>query len=304
MAKERISGPKENEDRRKIRKPANPEAVRDQPGNALAAFQQKVGNRALQRLIAQRSESAPAELDDETAERINHERDGGQPLDSAVQAQAGPALGADFSGVRVHTSPEANELNQQLNARAFTTGQDIFFREGEYQPNSSGGQELITHELAHVVQQSSGAVGGSAGRMTVNPPGDRFEQEADALARQSVQPRIPAGVQREGEEDEEEIQAKQLQRQGIPEDEEEVQSKRLQREGEDDEEEIQAQKLQRQGLPENEEEIQSKRLQREGEDDEEEIQTKQLQRQELPEDDEEPVAQKQEMEEEEEEGKR
>jgi hypothetical protein len=47
-----------------------------------------------------------------------------------------------------------------LNAKAFTTGSDIFFRNGAYSPQSSGGQELLAHELTHVVQQSTGAVGG------------------------------------------------------------------------------------------------------------------------------------------------
>jgi hypothetical protein len=64
------------------------------------------------------------------------------------------AFGADFSSVKVHTDAEADTLNQELNARAFTTGQDIFFRQGEYSPGSGSGQKLIAHELTHVVQQN------------------------------------------------------------------------------------------------------------------------------------------------------
>jgi hypothetical protein len=64
------------------------------------------------------------------------------------------AFEADFSGVKVHTDTEADIMNRQLNARAFTTGQDIFFREGEYSPSSGSGQKLIAHELTHVVQQT------------------------------------------------------------------------------------------------------------------------------------------------------
>ncbi|MFQ5418812.1 MAG: DUF4157 domain-containing protein [Anaerolineae bacterium] len=33
--------------------------------------------------------------------------------------------------------------------------QDIFFRQGEYNPGNSDGQELLAHELTHVVQQNS-----------------------------------------------------------------------------------------------------------------------------------------------------
>ena len=40
-----------------------------------------------------------------------------------------------------------------MSCRGFTTGEQIFFKQGEYQPESMGGQELIAHELTHVVQQ-------------------------------------------------------------------------------------------------------------------------------------------------------
>ena len=175
----------------------------------LERLQQQVGNRAVQRLIAQRSSEEEFELDDETASQINSQRGGGQALDSAASERMSAATGEDFSDVRVHTSPEANELNQQLSAKAFTTGQDIFFREGAYDPGSSSGQELLAHELTHVVQQRSGAVSGS-GRMNVNAPGDAFEQQADAVA-QSVTG-SDAQVQRESlpEEEEEEVQKQEL----------------------------------------------------------------------------------------------
>ena len=85
---------------------------------------------------------------------IQRARGGGQTLAPELQAKMGQAMGADFSGVRVHTNPQADHLNRSIQAKAFTTGQDIFFRQGAYQPGSRGGQELIAHELTHVVQQS------------------------------------------------------------------------------------------------------------------------------------------------------
>ena len=68
------------------------------------------------------------------------------------------AFGADFGGVKVHTDSRSDQLNQSIQARAFTTGQDVFFRQGEYNPGSRGGQELLAHELTHVVQQNGGTV--------------------------------------------------------------------------------------------------------------------------------------------------
>ncbi|MDJ0676403.1 MAG: DUF4157 domain-containing protein [Calothrix sp. MO_167.B42] len=89
---------------------------------------------------------------------INRAKGGGQSLDAGLQQSIGQAMGNDFSGVRVHTDERADRLNRSLSARAFTTGQDLFFKKGEYQPGSREGQGLIAHELAHVVQQNNGVL--------------------------------------------------------------------------------------------------------------------------------------------------
>jgi len=89
---------------------------------------------------------------------IEGARSGGRGLDKGVRASMEPAFGADFSGVRVHADAKSDSLNRSLQARAFTTGQDVFFRSGEYNPGSSGGQELLAHELTHVVQQNGSTV--------------------------------------------------------------------------------------------------------------------------------------------------
>ena len=86
---------------------------------------------------------------------IADSRGSGQPLAPRLQAQIGQVMGADFSGVRVYTNSQSDRLNQSIQAKAFTTGQDLFFRQGEYLPGSRRGQELIAHELTHVVQQGS-----------------------------------------------------------------------------------------------------------------------------------------------------
>jgi hypothetical protein len=204
---------------------------------SLSSLQRRAGNRAVQRLIVQRSGEGAHELEDETAARINRERGGGQPLNEGAATRMSETTGYDVSDVRVHTSPEADDLNRQLGARAFTTGKDIYFRDGAYNPHSLSGQELLAHELTHVVQQGTGEVGGSS-RMTVNAPGDIYEQEADSVAKSVQSTTSPAGIQR----------------QEVPEEEEEVQMQ------EEEEEEVQAQE-------EEEEEVQMQ------EEEEEEIQT-------------------------------
>ncbi|MBM3235930.1 DUF4157 domain-containing protein [Candidatus Poribacteria bacterium] len=86
--------------------------------------------------------------------RINALKGGGQPLPISTRSSFEQSFGYDFSQVRVHTDAEADNLNNSLNAQAFTTGQDVFFRQGAYNPGSSSGQKLLAHELTHVAQQN------------------------------------------------------------------------------------------------------------------------------------------------------
>ncbi len=109
--------------------------------------------------LVQRSENVGGgEASTDLESSIQSARGNGQSLDSNLQAKMGQAMGADFSGVKVHTDSQSDQLNKSIQAKAFTTGQDVFFRQGAYEPSSRGGQELIAHELTHVVQQNGNAV--------------------------------------------------------------------------------------------------------------------------------------------------
>jgi hypothetical protein len=110
-----------------------------------------------------------------------------------VQRKMEASFGADFSDVQVHAgSTDASKLG----ALAYTQGSDIHFAPGQYDPHSSGGQELLGHELAHVVQQRDGRVNPTTeirGK-GVNDD-DALEREADvqgALAAQG-KPATSAG---------------------------------------------------------------------------------------------------------------
>ncbi|MDH6086544.1 eCIS core domain-containing protein [Umezakia ovalisporum] len=89
---------------------------------------------------------------------IQKARGKGESLPQNLQQPLEQAFNADFRQVRVHKDSQAHQFSQSLQAKAFTTGKDIFFRQGEYQPSSQQGQELIAHELTHVVQQNNGLV--------------------------------------------------------------------------------------------------------------------------------------------------
>src|SRR5262245_45962124 len=176
---------------------------------SLLQLQRQYGNRYVQRVVTlARATVGEGDVMPDVERTIESSRGGGQSLDSGIQAQMGQALNTDFSGVRVHTDAGADGLNRSLSAKAFTTGSDIYFRQGEYNPGSSGGRELLAHELTHVVQQNADQVqskdanspgisrcscgsGESADRavqakLTVSNPGDIYEQEADRMARAYV----------------------------------------------------------------------------------------------------------------------
>lgn len=80
----------------------------------------------------------------------------GHPLPRATLGLMEEAFGVDFSAVRVHVDCRAEQMNQGLNALAFTHGTDIYFNRGQYQPSFSTGKHLLAHELTHVIQQSAG----------------------------------------------------------------------------------------------------------------------------------------------------
>jgi hypothetical protein len=84
---------------------------------------------------------------------IQQLRGGGQPLSGSIREPMERLLEADFSRVKVHTDSRSDQLNRALQAKAFTTKKDIFFRQGMYSPSTQLGQSLIAHELTHVVQQ-------------------------------------------------------------------------------------------------------------------------------------------------------
>jgi hypothetical protein len=88
---------------------------------------------------------------------------GGTPLPATSRERMENAFSSDFAAVRVHTGTAAHDAASALAARALTAGTDILFRAGEYQPGTPGGDRLLAHELAHVVQQAHGLPQGIPG---------------------------------------------------------------------------------------------------------------------------------------------
>ena len=88
--------------------------------------------------------------------QINNSRGSGSSMDKQTLSFMGNRFGTDFNKVNIHTNHSAVLLNKQLNAQAFTVGNDIYFNSGKYNPGSYGGKRLLAHELTHVIQQGAG----------------------------------------------------------------------------------------------------------------------------------------------------
>ncbi len=118
------------------------------------------------------------------AEQFKALRGNGEPLPGGVQAKMEPALGMDLQNVRIHRDGQAGVISEDLGARAFTSGQDIYFNQGEYNPDTTTGNHLIAHELTHVKQQQT--IPGLQYQLQVPAERDRYEREADAIADKAV----------------------------------------------------------------------------------------------------------------------
>ena len=113
----------------------------------------------------------------------------GQPLPPPVRETMESRFGHDLNAVRVHTGTEADKSAEQVQARAYTVGDDIVFKAGQYNLQSRSGGWLLAHELAHVVQQSRG---GPTPPLT---PAAVHERDATAAATAVVNGQTQASVQ-------------------------------------------------------------------------------------------------------------
>lgn len=109
---------------------------------------------------------------------------GGKSLPAPERAYFEPRFRHDFSNVRLHADEQAASLASTLHARAFAFGNHIVLGAGQQVARIDDGRRVLAHELAHVVQQSSGAgaLGVRADSAGIAPAGSRYEREAEAAA--------------------------------------------------------------------------------------------------------------------------
>jgi hypothetical protein len=115
--------------------------------------------------------STALEVHDRTALESVREalRSPGQPLDASSRGYFEPRFGHDFSRVRVHSDAGAAQSARDINARAYTVGNNIVFGAGPFAPGEAAGRQLLAHELAHVVQNTAARAADTI-RRTPDPP--------------------------------------------------------------------------------------------------------------------------------------
>ncbi|MBX9258564.1 DUF4157 domain-containing protein [Desmonostoc muscorum CCALA 125] len=127
---------------------------------------------------------------DNIESRLNSSKGGGSSLPDEVRSFMEPRFGADFSSVRVHTDSQAVQMNRELGAQSFTHGSDVYFGAGK----SPGNDELMAHELTHVVQQ----IKGTQVKKSLNQPNAQLECSECELNKEMLQEE--PGIQRQATE--------------------------------------------------------------------------------------------------------
>ena len=162
----------------------HPETSASEPAKTPAAIEPRPARtRAVQRVLKRRSYAAGADL----------LRTGGGPatgpgeeVDLARAGFASPArdlphraameraFGQPLHHVKAHVGPEAAEASAAMGAEAYALGSEVAFGRANPPP------ETVAHEVAHVVQQTSGRPGATGGTADLEREADHAAQSASA----------------------------------------------------------------------------------------------------------------------------
>lgn len=139
-------GDKKEEDKTKVNKKEEADKQEEKPATAVM---KEEAVKPVQPPVHQGAHKVSLE------ERIKRSKGKGQALPQDTKAFLEAELGADLSRVVIHTDSDAIAMSKELKAKAFTSGSDIYFNAGQYQPDTAEGRRLLAHELVHVVQQTA-----------------------------------------------------------------------------------------------------------------------------------------------------
>jgi outer membrane protein OmpA-like peptidoglycan-associated protein len=152
-----------------------------------------------------KSEDGGLHATEELQAKLETNKGGGQAMDDKTKSEMEGKMGADLSDVKIHTGAEAHDMAEGINAKAFTYGQDVYFKNGNYNPSSKQGKNLLAHELTHTQQQKGADVGRMVQRQVSDDylikgkyewsssyPGIIFFDYSSALVDEEEKRKIPA----------------------------------------------------------------------------------------------------------------
>jgi hypothetical protein len=117
---------------------------------------QKKDKKEEEKPVQKKVENTESEIQNNELEgKLDNSKGSGTGLDEKTKVEMESGFGTDFSNVKIHTDSNAVQMSQELGAQAFTNGNDVYFNEGKYNPNSKEGKHLLAHELTHTVQQGN-----------------------------------------------------------------------------------------------------------------------------------------------------
>ncbi|MEO5564927.1 MAG: DUF4157 domain-containing protein [Chitinophagaceae bacterium] len=116
----------------------------------------KAQRKPLSSFIQRKETGAGTVAGDAITSQVSSSKGRGESMDDGTKSFMESRFGTDFNGVKIHNDTESIQMNRELSAKAFTVGSDIYFNEGQYQPHSSEGKNLLAHELTHTIQQGGG----------------------------------------------------------------------------------------------------------------------------------------------------
>ena len=114
----------------------------------------------------------------------------GQSMDKPTRSFMEERFGYDFSNVQIHNDLLAHQSATDINALAYTNNNHVVFGAGQYQPDTTGGKQLLAHELTHVVQQQSNSIqcktSADAGIQNSNTLSDVVSTQNDTLQKDEI----------------------------------------------------------------------------------------------------------------------
>ena len=130
-----------------------PDSTQIQRKCAHCEEEEKPQRKPMVSFIQRKKQAAETEIDENVNAQIESSKGAGSPMSRDTKSFMESRFGNDFSQIKIHTDSNAVQLSKSLNAQAFAVGNDLFFNEGNYAPESESGKHLLAHELVHTIQQ-------------------------------------------------------------------------------------------------------------------------------------------------------